>query len=59
MAYESQLKSDRAQLHQQVATMIDHQDHNAALIAAHLEAAGDLRAAYRPAYARGYVVDQT
>ncbi len=46
VAYESQLKSDRAQLHRRAATMIEHQDHNAALIAEHLEAAGDLRAAY-------------
>ena len=46
VAYESQIKSDRAQLHRRAATMIDHQDHNAALIAEHLEAAGDLRVAY-------------
>jgi class 3 adenylate cyclase len=46
VAYESQLKSDRAQLHRRAATMIDHQDQNAALIAEHLEAAGDLRVAY-------------
>ncbi|HUO37741.1 MAG TPA: adenylate/guanylate cyclase domain-containing protein, partial [Mycobacterium sp.] len=46
VAYESQLKSDRSQLHRRAATMIGHQDHNAALIAEHLEAAGDLRVAY-------------
>ena len=37
VAYESQLKSDRAQLHRRAATMIDHQDQNAALIAEHLD----------------------
>ena len=51
VAYESQLKSDRAQLHRRVATAIEtHEpeaaDQNAALIAEHLEAAGDLHAAY-------------
>jgi class 3 adenylate cyclase len=46
VAYESQLKSDRAQLHRRVATVIEQQDQNAALIAEHLEAAGDLRVAY-------------
>jgi adenylate cyclase len=46
VAYESQLKSDRAQLHKQVAAAITQQDENAALIAEHHEAAGDLRAAY-------------
>ena len=46
VAYESQLKSDRAQLHRRLATMIDHHDQNAALLAEHLEAAGDLRVAY-------------
>ncbi len=46
VAYESQLKSDRAQLHRRVAAAIDQEDQNAALIAEHLEAAGDLRAAY-------------
>ena len=51
MAYESQLKSDRSQLHRQVAAAIEARepqltDQNAALIAEHLEAAGDLRAAY-------------
>jgi class 3 adenylate cyclase len=51
VAYESQLKSDRADLHRRLAAAIEaHEpesaDHNAALIAEHLEAAGDLRAAY-------------
>ncbi len=51
VAYESQLKSDRAELHGRVAAAIESHDpaaaeENAALIAEHLEAAGDLRAAY-------------
>src|SRR5271166_1842759 len=51
VAYESQLKSDRAELHRRVAAAIETRDpataeENAALIAEHLEAAGDLRAAY-------------
>ena len=46
VAYESQLKSDRAQLHRRVAAAIEQDDQNAALIAEHLEAAGDLAAAY-------------
>jgi adenylate cyclase len=49
VAYESQLKSDRAQLHQRLAAAIESRasaDENAALIAEHLEAAGDLRAAF-------------
>jgi class 3 adenylate cyclase len=51
VAYESQLKSDRAELHRRVATAIESRDQaaadeNAALIAEHLEAAGDLPAAY-------------
>ncbi|ORV09644.1 ATP-binding protein [Mycobacterium celatum] len=46
VAYESQLKSDRAQLHRQLAAVIEQTDANAALIAEHLEAAGDLPAAY-------------
>ena len=50
MAYESQLKSDRAELHRRLATTIEEHDpesadENAAFIAQHLEAAGDLRAA--------------
>ncbi|WP_369802913.1 adenylate/guanylate cyclase domain-containing protein [Mycobacterium sp. EPa45] len=51
VAYESQLKSDRAQMHQRLATAIEARDpesadQNAALIAEHLEAAGDWQAAY-------------
>ena len=51
VAYESQLKSDRAELHRRVAAAIESRDpaaaeENAALIAEHLEAAGDLHAAY-------------
>ena len=51
VAYESQLKSDRAQLHRRLAAAIESRDResvdeNAALIAEHLEAAGDLRAAF-------------
>ena len=51
VAYESQLKSDRAELHRRLAAAIearepDSVDENAALIAEHLEAAGDLRASY-------------
>ncbi len=51
VAYESQLKSDRAQLHRRLAGALEARepeaaDQNAALIAEHLEAAGDLRAAY-------------
>jgi class 3 adenylate cyclase len=51
VAYESQLKSDRAELHRNVAAAIESRDptaadENAALIAEHVEAAGDLHAAY-------------
>jgi len=51
VAYESQLKSDRAELHRRVAAAIESRDpaaaeEQAALIAEHLEAAGDLHAAY-------------
>jgi class 3 adenylate cyclase len=51
VAYESQLKSDRAELHGRVAAAIESRDpaaaeENAALIAEHLEAAGDLHAAF-------------
>ena len=51
VAYESQLKSDRAELHRRLAAAIESRDpaaadENAALIAEHLEAAGDLHAAY-------------
>jgi len=51
VAYESQLKSDRAQLHRRLAAAIEQRDpaaadENAALIGGHLEAAGDLHAAF-------------
>ena len=51
VAYESQLKSDRAEWHRRLATTIQESepgsaDENAALIAEHLQAAGDLLAAY-------------
>jgi adenylate cyclase len=49
VAYESRLKSERADLHRRLAAAIEERgspDENAALIAEHLEAAGDLRAAY-------------
>jgi class 3 adenylate cyclase len=51
VAYETQLKSDRAELHRRVAAAIEggdpsSADENAALIAEHLEAAGDLQRAF-------------
>ncbi|OBH71235.1 cyclase [Mycobacterium mantenii] len=49
VAYESQLKSVRAQSHRRLAAAIEQRgpaDENAALIAEHLEAAGDLHAAF-------------
>jgi adenylate cyclase len=51
VAYESQLKSDRAELHGRLAAAIEQHapqsaDENAALIAEHLKAAGDLHAAF-------------
>ena len=51
VAYESQLKSDRAELHRRLATAIQEGapgsvDENAALIAEHAEAAGEPHAAY-------------
>jgi hypothetical protein len=51
VAYESQLKSDRAEMHRRLAAAIeahepDSVDENAALIAEHVEAAGDLHAAF-------------
>jgi class 3 adenylate cyclase len=51
VAYEAQLKSDRSDLHRRVAAAIEARDpesgdENAALIAEHVEAAGDLHAAY-------------
>ena len=51
VAYESQLKTDRAELHRRLAVSIESSnpqavDENAALVAEHLEAAGDLIGAY-------------
>lgn len=51
VAYESQLRADRARLHRRLATAIEAREpeaaeQNAALIAEHTEAAGDLHAAY-------------
>ena len=51
VAYETQLKSDRTELHRRVAAAIEGRDpgsadEKAALIAEHLEAAYDLHAAY-------------
>jgi hypothetical protein len=51
VAYESQLKSDRAQSHRRLAIAIQESEpgsmeDNAALIAEHLQSAGDLHAAY-------------
>ena len=51
VAYQSQLRSDRAELHRRLATAIEERDpasveDNAALIAEHLESAGELHAAY-------------
>ena len=51
VAYESQLKSDRAEWHRRLAAAIQERapgsvEENAALIAEHLESAGELRAAY-------------
>jgi class 3 adenylate cyclase len=51
VAYEAQLKSDRAELHRRLADAIEARepqsaDQNAALIAEHLEAAGDGHTAY-------------
>ncbi len=51
VAYESQLKSHRSQIHRNLARAIEEHhpelsDANAALIAEHLEAAGDLRDAF-------------
>ena len=51
VAYESQLKSDRAQWHRRLAAAIQERapesvEENAALIAEHLKAAGELHAAY-------------
>src|SRR6185437_15105400 len=51
VAYDSQLKSDRAELHRRLAAVIEARepqsvDQNSALIGEHLEAAGDLHPAY-------------
>jgi adenylate cyclase len=49
VAYESQLRSDRAKLHRRLAAAIEARgsvDENAALIAEHTEGAGDLPAAF-------------
>ena len=51
VAYESQLKAGRAELHRRLAAAIEQReaaavDASAALIAEHLEAAGDLHGAY-------------
>ena len=51
VAYESQLKSDRAELHRSLARVIQAHDptgidENAALIAEHVQAAGDVPQAY-------------
>ncbi|HTQ18708.1 MAG TPA: cyclase, partial [Mycobacterium sp.] len=51
VAYESQLKSDRAEWHRRVAAAVESRDpaaadENAALIAEHVQAAGELHAAY-------------
>ena len=51
VAYESQLRSERAQVHRQLAAEIERREparteQNAALIATHLDTAGDLQAAY-------------
>jgi hypothetical protein len=51
VAYESQLRSDRAEMHRRLAAAIEQRqpdsvDENAALIAEHVEAAGDLHAAF-------------
>ena len=63
VAYESQLKSDRAEVHRRLAAAIESRspesaDENAALIAEHLQAAGDLHAAYGWHMRAGSVVDQ-
>ena len=63
VAYESQLKSERAQMHRRLAAAIqerdpDALDENAALIAEHLEAAGDPARRLRLAHARRDVGDE-
>jgi adenylate cyclase len=46
VAYESQLRSDRADLHRRLAAIIEQNDENGPLIAEHLEAAGELHEAF-------------
>ncbi|MFZ1162484.1 AAA family ATPase [Mycobacterium sp.] len=46
VAYESQLKAERADLHRRLAAAIAQSDDNGPLIAEHLEAAGDLHEAF-------------
>jgi adenylate cyclase len=46
VAYESQLRSDRADLHRRLAAIIEQNDENGPLIAEHLEAAGELVEAF-------------
>jgi adenylate cyclase len=46
VSYTTQLKSARAELHRRLAAAIDQSDDNAALIAEHLQAAGDLTVAH-------------
>ena len=63
MAYESQLKSDRAEWHRRLAAAIQEYapgsvEENAALIAEHLQAAGELHAAYGWHMRAGNVGDQ-
>ena len=63
VAYEAQLKSDRAEMHRRLASVIEQRDHDAvgehaALIAEHLEAAGDLRCRVCLAHARRCLVRQ-
>jgi adenylate cyclase len=61
VAYESQLKSDRADLHRRVADAIEARgwpDEDAALIAEHREASGELDAAYSWHMRAGDVVDR-
>ena len=63
VAYESQLKSDRAQWHRRLAAAIQERapgsvDENAALIAEHLQAAGELHAAYGWHMRAAHVVNQ-
>ncbi len=63
VANESQLKSDRAQLHRRLASIIEQRDPgsadaNAAMIAEHLEAAGELHAAFEWHMRAGSWVEQ-